>query len=53
MNSPRNASQKDNGDAGHINGFVQDCSISIVKQWLKAKLQYLQCVSNGDTAVLQ
>ena len=24
----------------------------ISNQWLSAKLQYLQCISNGDTAVL-
>ena len=46
-----------------IDGLVQDYSISIAlalameipksgtKQWLIARLQYLQCISNGDTAV--
>ena len=50
----------------HIDVFVQDCSISIANTleilqsctepsiyWtLSKRLQYLQCVSNGDTAVI-
>ena len=60
-------------DSSHIDGLVQDCSISIAKaleilqfctklsiltiknkpsRWPSARLQYLQCIGNGDTADL-
>ena len=33
--------------------FFQDADLNILYQRLCARLQYLQCISNGDTAVLQ
>ena len=34
------------------NSVNQDDYVSSIYQWLSARLQYLQCISNGDTIVL-
>ena len=33
--------------------LVHWISLSEIRKWLQARLQYLQCISNGDTPVLQ